>query len=108
MMTALDREEIPPPSPSSWRPLGSGLPSAASRIASRAGPGAGRSRSWKTRQRLVPPRMYTAGIFRCAIVATSLARLVAWVARLGSGPAPCQREDAASQENVALARGEDA
>ena len=60
MMTAFESDEIPPPRPSSWRPYGSGLPSAASRIASRSRPAAGRSRSWKTRQRLVPPRMYTA------------------------------------------------
>ena len=47
----------PPPSPSSCRPYGSGLPRAASRMRSRAGPEGGRSASWKTRQRLVPPRI---------------------------------------------------
>ena len=39
MMHAFDSDEMPPPSPSSCRPYGSGLPSAARRIASRAGSG---------------------------------------------------------------------
>ena len=57
MMHALERDEIPPPRPLSWRPYGSGLPRAASRMRSRSAPAGGRSLSWKTRQRLVPPRM---------------------------------------------------
>src|SRR5262249_51954955 len=56
-------DEMPPPIPSSWRPYGSGLPRAVSKMWSRAGPDAGRSPWWKTRQRLGPPRMEAARIF---------------------------------------------
>src|SRR5581483_12058485 len=59
---------------------------------SRAGPAGGRSRSWKARQRLVPPRMYTART-----------RDWAMVLPFGGGLG----EQAAGQQHVALARAQD-
>ena len=57
----LEREDTPPPIPSSWRPLGSGEPMAARKIASHAARSAGRSLTSNTRPFDVPPRMNSAG-----------------------------------------------
>jgi hypothetical protein len=56
MMTAFDNDEIPPPMPSSWRPYGSGLPTAASMTRAATSRSAGRSFAWKNMPLLVPPR----------------------------------------------------
>src|SRR3990167_4569196 len=62
---------------------------------SRAGPGPGRSCSWKKSAREVPPRMKTARIFF-------------WVTRSGSRAGPRVGQEPAGEEDVALARGEHA
>src|SRR5262245_49257826 len=119
MMQALESEEMPPPRPSSWRPYGSGLPSARRRISSRDSPAGGRSSAWKTRHRLVPPRMYTARMRRWLMASRSCS------GRSSSPLAPGQadphgmdsgsgrrgagvRQDAPGQQDVALAWREDA
>src|SRR5215471_14632858 len=65
MIQTLDNDESPPPIPSSWRPLGSGLPSAATKMRSHNERSRGR---WSCRNMmalLVPPRIKTAGILTC-------------------------------------------
>src|SRR5262245_2536944 len=61
--------------PSSWRILGSGEPMNERKIGAHSSRLAGRSRVWRTTAFDVPPRMKTAGSFRC-----DMARLVFVVA----------------------------
>src|SRR5262245_66673411 len=70
-----DSDETPPPMPSSWRMLGSGEPMNERKIGAHSLRLAGRSRAWSTTAFDVPPRMKTAGSFRC-----DMARLVFVVA----------------------------
>ena len=80
--TTLLSDEMPPPMPSSWRPCGSGLPRAARKSASHSARSAGRSRRWKKRPLLVPPRRKTAG---------SAIWLTATLLSLGGSCAPPRR-----------------
>ena len=73
-----DSDETPPPMPSSWRMLGSGEPMNERNIGAHSSRLAGRSRAWRTTAFDVPPRMKTAGSFRC-----DMGRLVLW---LPAGP----------------------
>src|SRR6516225_2101097 len=67
MTHTLEREEIPPPMPSSWRMFGSGEPMTERKIGSQSWCAAGRSRAWKITAFDVPPRMNTAGNCFCGM-----------------------------------------
>ena len=62
-----DSDEMPPPMPSSWRPLGSGLPIAARKMRPTASRSRGRSSARNIIALLVPPRMKTARTATCRI-----------------------------------------
>lgn len=57
-MHILDREEMPPPRPSSWRPLGSGEPRMERKMGGQAVRDGGREEVVKRMAREVPPRYF--------------------------------------------------
>src|SRR6516164_2855637 len=65
MIQTLDNDESPPPIPPSWRPLGSGLPSAATKMQSHNERSRGRLSCRNMMSLLVPPRMKATGILTC-------------------------------------------